>query len=149
MKNSTISRRQLFAVGPLLAGPGIPAITATSQRYYIVNFSQIAGIPCSCGTSRRAFYDVQDFPGSVHVTEISIDAQRHYHKHLTEVYYFLECGTNTKMELNEELVPVSPGMCILIQPGVRHRGVGKMKVLIFVLPKYDPSDEYYDQAPAA
>ncbi|MCP5111855.1 MAG: cupin, partial [bacterium] len=42
------------------------------------------------------------------------------------------------------LVPVKPGMSILIPPGTRHRAVGKMKVLILVLPKFDPADEWLD-----
>ena len=48
------------------------------------------------------------------------------------------------MQLNDDLVAVKPGMCILIPPGVRHRAVGKMKVLIFVMPKFDSSDECFD-----
>jgi hypothetical protein len=35
-------------------------------------------------------------------------------------------------------------MCVLIRPGVRHRAVGKMQVLIVVLPKFDASDEWFD-----
>jgi mannose-6-phosphate isomerase-like protein (cupin superfamily) len=48
------------------------------------------------------------------------------------------------MELNGERIPVRPGMSIMIRPGTRHRAVGKMKVLIFVLPKFDPADEWFD-----
>jgi mannose-6-phosphate isomerase-like protein (cupin superfamily) len=46
--------------------------------------------------------------------------------------------------LDDDLVPVKQGMCILIRPGVRHRAVGRMKVLIVVLPKFDPTDEWFD-----
>ena len=38
-------------------------------------------------------------------------------------------------------LPVAPGTCIFIPPGVRHRAVGEMTVLIVVLPKFDPDDE--------
>ena len=48
------------------------------------------------------------------------------------------------MELDGEAVPVRPGVCVLITPGVRHRAVGPMKVLIVVLPKFDPADEWFD-----
>ena len=116
----------------------------STPRYRIVDFSDIPGTPCPCGTARRAFTDVEGFPATVHVTEISADAQTHYHKRLTETYYFLECGPDAQMELDGELVAVKPGMSILIPPGTRHRAVGKMKVLILVMPKFDPADEWLD-----
>jgi len=46
------------------------------------------------------------------------------------------------MELNGELLDVRPGMCVVIPPGVRHRTIGMMKVLIAVLPEFDPDDEW-------
>ena len=116
-----------------------------SHGYEIVDFQDIAGVPCPCGTARRAFSDVDDFPATVHVTEISIAARLHYHKRLTEAYYFLECGPGAKMQLNDKTVDVRPGMSILIRPGVRHRALGRMKVLIVVFPKFDPEDEWFDE----
>ncbi|MBL8851940.1 MAG: cupin domain-containing protein [Planctomycetaceae bacterium] len=112
--------------------------------FEVADFSTIPRVPCPCGTARRAFNDVADFPGTVHVTEIAEDAQVHYHKRLTETYYFLECGPDAQMELNGERLPVKPGMSIMIRPGTRHRAVGTMKVLILVLPKFDPADEWFD-----
>jgi mannose-6-phosphate isomerase-like protein (cupin superfamily) len=112
--------------------------------FEIVDFGQLPGVPCPCGSARRGLGDVADFPGTIHVTEISSDAQLHYHKRLTETYYFLECELDAKMQLDDELVDVHPGMCILIRPGTRHRAVGRMKVLIVVLPKFDPEDEWFD-----
>ena len=120
------------------------AETETDRRFEVVDFSALDGVPCPCGTARRAFADTADFPGTVHVTEISADARRHYHKQLTETYYFLECGPEAQMELDDQVIDVRPGMCILIRPGVRHRARGKMKVLILVLPKFDPADEWFD-----
>jgi len=114
------------------------------RSYRIVDFSSLPGVPCPCGTARRAFYEAEDFPGTIHVTEISEDAELHYHKRLTETYYFLECGPDAAMQLDGERVPVKPGICILIPPGVRHRAIGKMKVLIVVLPKFDAGDEWFD-----
>ena len=116
----------------------------SGPRYRITDFSQVPGVACPCGTARRAFADVEDFPATVHVTEISIDAQLHYHKRLTETYYFLECGPDARIQLDEDVVPVRPGLSILIPPGVRHRAIGRMKVLILVLPKFDPADEWFD-----
>lgn len=116
----------------------------SSKDYEIVDFAQLPGVACPCGTARRAFADVADFPGTVHVTEISTDARLHYHTTLTETYYFLECDDDARIQLDDQLIPVHPGMCVLIRPGVRHRAVGRMKVLIIVLPKFDPSDEWFD-----
>ena len=112
--------------------------------YELADFSQIQGVPCPCGTARRAFADVEDFPGTVHVTEICMSAKLHYHKQLTETYYFLECDADAQMQLDDEIIDVKPGMSIMIRPGTRHRALGQMKVLILVLPKFDPADEWLD-----
>jgi mannose-6-phosphate isomerase-like protein (cupin superfamily) len=117
-------------------------MTAPDRKFEIVDFANISGVACPCGTARRAFADVEDYPGTIHVTEISTDARLHYHKRLTETYYFLECGPDAQMQLDDELIPVHPGMCIMIRPGTRHRAVGQMKVLIVCLPKFDPEDEW-------
>ncbi len=122
----------------------MPPAPTTAPGYEIADFSAITGVPCPCGTARRAFADVDDFPGTIHVTEIAADAKVHYHKTLTETYFFLECGPDAKMQLDDELVPVRPGTCIMIRPGTRPRAVGKMKVLIMVLPKFDSEDEWLD-----
>ena len=110
----------------------------------VVDFAEIPPTPCPCGQARRAFKDVGDFPGTVHVTDISEDARLHYHKTLTETYFFLECEAEARMQLDEQIIPVRQGMSILIRPGVRHRALGRMKVLILVLPKFDPNDEWFD-----
>ena len=109
--------------------------------YEIVDFDKLSPVPCPCGQARRAFADVLDFPGTIHRTQISAEAKTHYHNRLTETYYFLECEPDAKMELNGESIPVKPGMCIMIRPGVRHRAVGRMTVLIVVFPKFDPHAE--------
>lgn len=122
----------------------MPTAACGTAGYEIADFDEIAGVPCPCGEARRAYADVPDFPGTLHVTSISIDARRHYHKRLTETYYFLECSPGARMELNDESIPVRPGMSVLIRPGTRHRAVGEMKVLIVCLPKFDPQDEWFD-----
>jgi mannose-6-phosphate isomerase-like protein (cupin superfamily) len=115
-----------------------------SKRYRVVDFATVPKVACPCGIARRAFANVAEFPGTIHVTEISADARVHYHRRLTETYLVLECGAGARMELDGELIPVNAGTCIFIPPGVRHRAVGPMKVLIFVLPKFDPADEWFD-----
>jgi quercetin dioxygenase-like cupin family protein len=109
-----------------------------------VDFAEIAPVPCPCGAARRGFAGVPEFPGTIHVTEISEDAKTHYHKTLTETYYILECGPDAAMELDGECLDVKPGRCVVIPPGIRHRAVGKMRVLIVVLPEFDSADEWFD-----
>jgi mannose-6-phosphate isomerase-like protein (cupin superfamily) len=114
------------------------------RRWQFADFSQIEGVACPCGTARRAFGESEKFPGTLHVTDISLDAQRHYHKRLTETYVILECGADAAMELDSELIPVRPLQSFVIPPGVRHRAVGQMKVLIICVPAFDPDDEWFD-----
>jgi mannose-6-phosphate isomerase-like protein (cupin superfamily) len=116
-------------------------MNSPGKRYRVVDFDQLPPVPCPCGTARRALLDVSDFPATIHRTEITADAKLHYHRRLTETYYVLQCNPDAKMQLDDDLVPLRPGTCILIPPGVRHRAVGAMTVLIVVLPKFDPEDE--------
>jgi mannose-6-phosphate isomerase-like protein (cupin superfamily) len=116
----------------------------TRSGFEVVDFADVPAVPCPCGEARRAFAAVDDFPATIHRTEISTDARTHYHRALTETYYILECAAGAQMQLDDELVGLRPGMCVLIRPGVRHRAIGKMTVLIVVLPKFDPLDEWFD-----
>lgn len=115
-----------------------------NHLYELVDFDNLPGTSCPCGTARRAFADVPGFPGTIHRTEISTDAVTHYHKKLTEVYYILSCDEDARMQLNEDVVQLKPGICVLIHPGTRHRAIGKMEVLIVCLPKFDEADEWFD-----
>jgi mannose-6-phosphate isomerase-like protein (cupin superfamily) len=116
---------------------------ADLQTAEVVDFSKIPGVDCPCGSAQRAFADSGQC--TLHTVTISADAATHYHKTHTEVYYFLE-GSG-QMELDGQLQPVKPGMSIFIPPGVRHRAVvgdEPMKILNFVMPPFDPADEYFD-----
>ncbi|MFN5077470.1 MAG: cupin domain-containing protein [Planctomyces sp.] len=114
------------------------------RRWKSADFKQSTPVPCPCGQARRAFAGMPEFPGPLHITEISEDAKRHYHRRLTETYGILECGPDAAMELDGERIPVQPLQSFVIPPGVRHRAVGRMKVLIVVLPEFDPADEWFD-----
>ena len=50
----------------------------TPPAYELADFSKIPPTPCPCGEARRAFGEVDDFPGTIHVTSISKDAKTHY-----------------------------------------------------------------------
>jgi mannose-6-phosphate isomerase-like protein (cupin superfamily) len=116
----------------------------TKPRAHITSFRDIQPVACPCGWARRAFAAVEESPGTVHLTEITEEAQTHYHKRITETYVVLECEPEARMELDGKLEPVHEGSCVLIPPGVRHRFVGKAKVIIVAVPKFDPADEWFD-----
>ena len=111
------------------------------KRYRIVDFDALPAQSCPCGAARRALVDQPDFPGTLHRTEITADAKLHFHRRLSETYYVLQCHADARLQLDDDLVPVKPGMAVFIPPGVRHRALGEMTVLIVVLPKFDPEDE--------
>jgi hypothetical protein len=114
-------------------------------RHTITQLENLAAVECPCGTARRAFADRPELPATVHLTEITRDARTHYHRSQTEVYVILRCQSDAAIELDGVLHPVSPLSAILIPPGVRHRGVGEMSVLIYCTPKFDPADEFFDE----
>lgn len=116
----------------------------SERRWKLADFSSIEPVACPCGMARRAFSDVPEFPGTLHITEISENAKLHYHKTLTETYVFLQCEPDARMELDGEVISVSERQSIVIPPGVRHRALGRMTVLIVVFPKFDPRDEWFD-----
>lgn len=110
----------------------------------LVDFAKIAPVKCPCGFARRALYDEPSVPYSLHVTDISLEAQTHYHRRTTETYLILECEPGAFLELNGQRVEVRTNVAVLIHPGTRHRAVGKMKVAIIASPKFDPQDEWLD-----
>ena len=112
--------------------------------YEIIDYTKLPGIACPCGTARRGLMDVESVPFSLHITEIAATAKTHYHQTLTETYFILECEPGGYLELDGQQLPLTPHMAVVIHPGTRHRAVGKMKVLIVASPKFDPSDEWFD-----
>ncbi len=112
--------------------------------YEVIDFDAIQPVACPCGLARRSLKDDPTVPFSLHVTEISQDAKAHYHRGITETYFFLECEPDAVMELDGDLIPVKPHMAIVVRPGTRHRAVGKMRVAIIASPKFDPADEWLD-----
>lgn len=110
--------------------------------YEVVHLDELPPAQCPCGTTRRAFLDVDDAPASLHRVTIETDAKTHYHKTLTEIYYILEGEGH--IQLDGKLIPVNPGASILIRPGCRHRAVGNMTLLNISIPRFDPDDEWFD-----
>ncbi|WMS43725.1 cupin domain-containing protein [Acuticoccus sp. MNP-M23] len=116
--------------------------TASATRFRVADVPALPGVPCPCGTARRAFGDVPGGVATLHQTTISADSRTHYHRRMTELYYVLE-GEGT-MELDDERVPLRPGISVYIAPQCRHRAVGDLKVMIVAIPQFDPEDEYFD-----
>ncbi len=116
--------------------------TASATRFHVADVPALPGVPCPCGTARRAFADVPGGVATLHQTTISQDSRTHYHRRMTELYYVLE-GEGT-MELDDERVPLAPGIAVYIAPECRHRAVGDLKVMIVAIPQFDPADEYFD-----
>ncbi|EMI19261.1 hypothetical protein RMSM_03812 [Rhodopirellula maiorica SM1] len=110
----------------------------------LVDLTALPAVACPCGTARRAFADRNEFPGTVHLTQITQSARTHYHNEHVEVYIVLECESDAAIELDGVLHPVRPLTAILIPKGVRHRAVGEMKTIIISTPNFDTSDEHFD-----
>lgn len=112
------------------------------KRYSVARLDEISAVPCYCGSARRAFTDPENTVATLHLVEVKQDANAHYHKQHTEIYYILE-GEGF-LELDGDRVPVRPGTAVLIPPGVKHRAVGKIRLLNIPIPAFDPQDEYLD-----
>jgi mannose-6-phosphate isomerase-like protein (cupin superfamily) len=135
--------------GPLVAALIIdcsmePFMTSAAEPGFLVRHLNTAPtVPCPCGQSTRILTRAETPACNLHITFIQ-DSVRHYHKECTEVYYILE-GTG-KMELNGEVIDISPGTVVYIEPGTRHRLMSPegVRTLIVGLPALRPEDEYFD-----
>lgn len=113
-----------------------------TKNYDLAQLEALDPVRCPCGWSRRAFASPGNTLSTIHLVEITEDARTHYHKKLTETYVILE-GEGW-MELDGERIPVKPLTTIKIRPGCRHRAIGQLTVLNFVIPAFDPGDEWFD-----
>jgi mannose-6-phosphate isomerase-like protein (cupin superfamily) len=112
------------------------------RRWSRASLGDMATTPCPCGQTRRAFTDDLAQTASIHMVDITAEAQTHYHKKLTEIYLILEGEGH--MELDGEMVPAKPMDTFLIKPGCRHRAVGRMQIVNIPVPAFDPEDEWFD-----
>ncbi len=111
-------------------------------NYLISDLADLPPQACPCGTARRAFTEDADRTASIHVVDIKIDAQTHYHKKMTEIYLVLE--GEGYMELDGERIAVKPMSAIMIKPGCRHRALGRMRIVNIPVPAFDAADEWFD-----
>lgn len=115
-----------------------------TKNYMIAQVDEIPTVACPCGSTQRAFISDDNPVATLHLLTVTNDARTHYHKKLTEIYFFLEVEGEGYMELDGELIPVKPMTSILIKPGCRHRAIGNMKLINMPIPAFDPTDEWFD-----
>ena len=113
-----------------------------SKRYQMVQLDELEQVRCPCGLARRAFESPENQTATLHMVDIQSEAKTHYHKKLTEIYLVLE--GEGEIELDGERFPVRPMSAIMIQPGCRHRAIGRMKIINIPVPAFDPQDEWFD-----
>ncbi len=115
--------------------------------YTIRRFAEAPTVPCACGQSTRLLTRDDGTPANFHITLIK-DSVKHYHRHCTELYYILQ-GTGS-LELNDDVIEVSPGTLVVIEPFTAHRLQSQEGVTTMVIgiPAWDPDDEYFDVGPS-
>jgi len=111
-------------------------------KYMVSQLDELGSVECPCGSARRAFVRADNPVATVHLVDISEDARAHYHKTLTEIYVIVE--GEGYVELDGERAPVKPLTAVLINPGCRHRAVGKMRIVNICIPAFDAEDEWFD-----
>lgn len=118
----------------------MPAVA--SSGYLVRRLADAPTVPCPCGASTRPLTSADTPTCNLHVTFIT-DSVKHYHRQTTEVYYILD-GLG-KMELNDDIIDIEPGMVILIEPMTAHRLVSPLGVrtIVFGVPAFQPDDEYF------
>jgi mannose-6-phosphate isomerase-like protein (cupin superfamily) len=116
--------------------------TATTGGYLVRRLQDAPTIPCPCGMSTRPLSSLDTPVCNLHVTFIT-DSVRHYHKETTEVYYILE--GRGRMELNDEVVDVEPGVVVYLPPYTWHRLYSPegVKAIVFGTPAYRMDDEFF------
>lgn len=110
--------------------------------YLVRHLKDAPTVPCPCGESTRPLTIEDGGACNFHVTFIQ-DSVKHYHRECTEVYYILE--GEGKMELNEDVIDVEPGMVIYIEPLTQHRLWSEkgVKTIVVGFPALHPDDEFF------
>lgn len=126
---------------------GSGTIAAMNLESPVVQLDSLAPLPCPCGEARRAFREQPGAVASVHLVEIRDEAQLHFHRKTTELYVVLE--GEGEIELNGVRHQVRPLSAIYIAPGVRHRAMGRMRVINIPIPVFDPADEWVETHPGS
>jgi mannose-6-phosphate isomerase-like protein (cupin superfamily) len=115
---------------------------STALGYLIRRLAEAPTVPCPCGQSTRPLTRAETPLCNLHVTFIK-DSVKHYHKETTEVYFILE--RRGRLELNDDVVEVEPGMVVYIEPYTAHRlrSTEGVKTVVFGVPALREEDEYF------
>lgn len=122
--------------------PAAPVSVHRGARHLRTQLDEVPAVPCPCGQARRGFAVPGNELATIHLVDISADARTHYHRRMTEIYLILE-GEGF-IELDGERVPARPMLSVMIQPGCRHRLVGRFRIVNVAIPAFDPADEWLD-----
>lgn len=118
----------------------------SKKKYQVAQMDDIAAQPCPCGWTRRAFVSSENPVATLHMVDIQIDARKHYHKKLTEIYLVLTGEGH--IELDDAIVPLKPLTAVFITPGCRHKAVAAtgsdLRIVNIPIPAFDPADEWFD-----
>lgn len=114
----------------------------SDERYLVTDLAALDPLRCPCGWTRRGFAVPGNELATIHLVDIEVDSQTHYHKHMTEIYLVLE-GTG-HIELDGRRIELRPMMSVMIKPLCRHRAVGKLRIINVAIPAFDPADEHFD-----
>jgi mannose-6-phosphate isomerase-like protein (cupin superfamily) len=117
-------------------------MSTVTRGYVVRHIDDAPTVPCACGQSTRALTHADGLACNLHVTFIK-DSVKHYHRECTEVYYILE--GQGKMELNEDVIDVTPGTVVYIEPYTRHRlwSENGVRTIVVGVPAWQPDDEYF------
>jgi len=110
------------------------------KDYLIKDTNKIKPVLCPCGMSIRPITRKDTSIANLHVTHVK-NSRKHYHKNCTEFYYIIE--GKGKMELRNTKVDLKPGIAIMIDKKVPHRGYGNFKAIIFGVPAIEQDDEFF------
>ncbi len=86
----------------------------------------------TCGQIRPLIEERDGAAAEVHHVEID-HAKLHYHAKTDEIYYVIE-GNGT-MVLDDEEIALREGVVVYVPRGVKHKAVGKLKVLTVCIPR--------------
>jgi len=110
------------------------------EPYVVKRLADVAPTPCPCGSSWRILTGTDNDLVSIHRVKIAQEARKHYHKTLTE--YYIVLSGNGELELDDDVVAVSPGDVVMIPPGTAHVARGELEIINVVCPPFNPDDEH-------
>lgn len=92
----------------------------------------------ACGSSRRVLTRADGVALGLHVVRIQA-AERHYHRHTTEIYHVLD-GEGV-LTVGEMTCALEPNVTVYVPAGVVHGGEGDFTAIVICAPPFDPSDQ--------